>query len=228
MQANLGILIVEDEEPIKEMLKRCLEMADYRVMEATDTTQAEKRIQQEMPDLLLLDWMLPGLSGIDYVQVLRKSALTAHLPIILLTARAEEESKIRGLDMGADDYVTKPFSPRELITRIKTVLRRGPLVEANAILMVRGLMVDTQSCQVTLAGRKLSLTTDNYQLLLFFMQHPRKVISRESLLMHVWGGDKGASDRSVDVQILRLRKILAQHGCDDLIHTVRGLGYQFR
>lgn len=228
MKANQPlVLIVEDETSIQEMVKLALEMAGFRVAEANDTKQADEKIRVEMPDLLLLDWMLPGQSGIDYLKILRQKKITAHIPIILLTARVEEECKIKGLDVGADDYVTKPFSPRELVMRIKTVLRRGPLVTTDGAITIRNLTLDTHARQVSISGKKLALSAANYQLLYFFMKHQHKVISREHLLTHVWGGAKDVTDRSVDVQVLRLRKILAKHQCDDLIHTVRGIGYQF-
>lgn len=221
------ILIIEDEEAIQEMLTVSLAMAGFTTMTATNTRQAEKKNQQQLPDLILLDWMLPGQSGVDYLQKLRNNATTMHIPIILLTAKAEEENKIRGLEAGADDYIIKPFSPRELITRIKTVLRRGPLVSTEGLIRIQSLSVNVHSHDVMVGEKHLDLTPMTFQLLLFFMRHQNRIYSREQLLTHVWGGDKYVNDRTVDVQIRRLRNALKAYGYDHLIHTVYGVGYQF-
>ena len=221
------ILIIEDEEPIREMVGFALGSAGYEIYQAADARQAQSTITQNLPDLILLDWMLPGLSGIDYARRLNKETLTHEIPIIMLTARAEEEDKIRGLDSGADDYITKPFSPRELTARIRAVLRRtGPQGE-DAILSANGLTLDPVSHRVSAGKNMLELGPTEYRLLEFFMSHPERVYSRGQLLDRVWGNNVYIEERTVDVHIRRLRKVLEPHGCDALIQTVRGAGYRF-
>lgn len=222
-----AVLIVEDEDAIREMIKLALEEEPLYLMEAADTKQADKCIASCIPQLILLDWMLPGESGIEYIKKLRKNTLTQSIPIILLTARAEEENKVRGLDVGADDYITKPFSPRELAMRIKTVLRRGPLINAEGVIAVDELLLNTQNREVTVKNVLLSLTPKTYELLHFFMRNRDKAYSRDQLLSYIWGGEKDVTDRTVDVHIRRLRKELESYGYDDLIETVHGVGYKF-
>ncbi len=224
---NPLILIIEDEEAIQEMLNVSLTMAGFATMTAANTRQAEEKNQQKMPDLILLDWMLPGQSGVDYLKNLRNNPMTMHIPIILLTAKAEEENKIRGLEAGADDYVIKPFSPRELITRIKTVLRRGPLVSTEGLIQIQALRLNVHTREVDIDGHPLDLTPMTFQLLYFFMRHQNRIYSREQLLTHVWGGEKYVNDRTVDVQIKRLRNALREYEYDHFIHTIYGVGYQF-
>ncbi len=221
------ILIVEDEAAIKEMLQHLLIVSGYATMMASSTKEAEEKNAANIPELILLDWMLPGQSGIDFIKKLRNHATTMHIPIILLTAKAEEENKIKGLDAGADDYITKPFSPRELLSRIKTVLRRGPLVSTEGIITLKDLILNVHTHSATIRGQALELTPSIYNLLYFFMRHQNRVYTREQLLHHVWGGEKYINDRTVDVQIRRLRKILKNHGYDDLIQTIYGTGYRF-
>lgn len=224
--ANVDILIVEDETPIREMLRMVLRQAGFEVQEAPDTCQASSQLSQKRPDLILLDWMLPGQSGIDWARRLRRDADFSDLPIILLTARGEEEDKIAGLDC-ADDYVTKPFSPRELIARINAVLRRFGKGEKPGILHVGGITLNPEEHQVEIDRRPVNLSPTEYRLLEFFLTHPDKVYSRTQLLDRVWGREIYIEERTVDVHIRRLRKILAEFGRDAMIQTVRGFGYRF-
>ncbi len=221
------ILLVEDEQPIREMVAFALTGAGYHVDQAADARQAQGCIVERLPDLILLDWMLPGISGIDYARRLKKDELTRELPIIMLTARAEEEDKVQGLESGADDYVTKPFSPRELVARIRAVLRRGGPAGEDEILRANGLTLDLASHRVSAGERLLDLGPTEYRLLEFFMAHPERVYSRSQLLDRVWGSNVYVEERTVDVHIRRLRKALEPHGFDALIQTVRGSGYRF-
>ncbi len=221
------VLIVEDEQPIREMVGFALESAGYEIQEATDAREAQSLIAEGLPDLILLDWMLPGMSGIDYARRLKKEELTREIPVIMLTARAEEEDKILGLDSGADDYVTKPFSPRELVARIKAVMRRGGPPLADEILEANGLVLDTASHRVSAGNYILDIGPTEYRLLAFFMSHPERVYSRSQLLDRVWGSNVYVEERTVDVHIRRLRKALEPYGHDTLIQTVRGAGYRF-
>lgn len=221
------ILIVEDEDPIREMIGFALNSAGYEVQEAADAYQAQEVMANGLPDLILLDWMLPGMSGIEYARRVKKEQLTQEIPIIILTARAEEEDKITGLDNGADDYITKPFSPRELIARIKAVLRRSSLQGEDAVLSANGLVLDTVSHRVSAGEAMVELGPTEYRLLEFFMSHPERVYSRSQLLDRVWGSNVYVEERTVDVHIRRLRRALEPHRCDELIQTVRGSGYRF-
>jgi len=225
--AQTDILVVEDETPIREMLQLILEQADFRVHSAADTHQATRVLEQHLPDLILLDWMLPGTSGIDWARQLRRNPGYSDIPIILVTARGEEEDKVAGLDSGADDYVTKPFSPRELIARINAVLRRFGKGEKPALIRAGGIVIDPDTHQVTIEQQPVSLSPTEYRLLEFFLTHPDKVYSRAQLLDRVWGRDSYIEERTVDVHIRRLRKILAEFGRDAMIQTVRGFGYRF-
>ena len=221
------ILIVEDEQPIREMVMFALASAGYEAQEAADSRQAQTVIAERLPDLLLLDWMLPGISGIDFARRLQKEELTRELPIIMLTARAEEEDKVQGLESGADDYITKPFSPRELVARIRAVLRRGGPAAEGEVLRANGLALDLASHRVSSGETLLDMGPTEYRLLEFFMSHPERVYSRGQLLDRVWGGTVYVEERTVDVHIRRLRKALEPHGHDALIQTVRGAGYRF-
>lgn len=222
-----AILIVEDEIAIRDMLRFALESSGFSVFEAEDTKQANRQLLQEMPDLILLDWMLPNQSGIEYMKQLKQKTETQDIPIIILTARAEEDNKLQGFDAGADDYVTKPFSPRELIARIKTILRRGVLQSPNGVLRLDNLSLDVNTQKVKINEQELKLTPLEYKLLLFFMRHPNKVYSRNQLLDHIWGMTNDILDRTIDVQIRRLRKQLKPYGYDKYIKTVRSGGYQW-
>ncbi len=220
------ILIVEDEQAIREMIGVALRHAGYECLEAADTIQAQTKILESVPDLVLLDWMLPGVSGVDYARRLRQEKLTKHLPIIMLTARTQEEDKLKGLETGADDYITKPFSTRELLARIKSLLRRTAPQVADIAVEVDGLQLDPVTHRVQARGAKLALGPMEFRLLHFFMTHPERVHSRERILDSVWGGNVYVEERTVDVHIRRLRKALAASGHDALIQTVRGAGYR--
>ncbi len=225
MSHDKTILIVDDEEAIRDMLRIALEMADYRCLEAADTQSAHTIIIDEKPSLILLDWMLPGTSGIDLARRLKKDELTASIPIIMLTAKGEEDNKVQGLEVGADDYITKPFSPRELVARLKAVLRRTEGVAALGPIEVEGLRMDPVSHVVTINDEPLQMGPTEYRLLEFFLTHQDRVYTRGQLLDHVWGGNVYVEERTVDVHIRRLRKALNSH--DRFIQTVRGAGYRF-
>ena len=221
------ILIVEDERPIREMVMFALAGAGYDVREAADAREAQALIAERLPDLVLLDWMLPGISGIDFARRLKRDELTRELPVIMLTARAEEEDKVHGLESGADDYITKPFSPRELVARIRAVMRRGGPGVEDEILRANGLSLDLASHRVSVGEALVDIGPTEYRLLEFFMSHPERVYSRGQLLDRVWGSNVYVEERTVDVHIRRLRKVLEPHGYDALIQTVRGSGYRF-
>ena len=221
------ILIVDDEPAIRQMIGLALSQAGYRAIEAADAAEAQARLVQELPDLILLDWMMPKLSGLEYARQLRREKFTAHIPIILLTARVEEEDKVRGLDSGADDYITKPFSTRELLARIKALLRRMRPHAADVAVEADGLALDPTTHRVTAGGRALDMGPTEFKLLQFFMTYPERVHTRERLLNGVWGENVYIEERTVDVHIRRLRKALAASGHDRLIQTVRGTGYRF-
>jgi two-component system phosphate regulon response regulator PhoB len=221
------ILLVEDEQAIREMVGFALKKAGLQFEEVADAEQALLSIASRPPDLVLLDWMLPGMSGVDFARRLRRDELTANLPIILLTARVEESDRVYGLEVGADDYVTKPFSPRELIARISAVLRRSSVVSEDQALEFDGLSLDPVGHRVRADGAMLNLAPTEFRLLHFFMSNPDRVYSREQLLDHVWGRGVFVEERTVDVHIRRLRKALAANGHDRFIQTVRGAGYRF-
>ena len=221
------ILIVEDEQPIREMVMFALAGAGYDVREAADAREAQARIAERLPDLILLDWMLPGISGIDFARRLKRDELTRDLPVIMLTARTEEEDKVQGLESGSDDYITKPFSPRELVARIRAVMRRGGPGAEDEILRANSLSLDLASHRVSAGEALLDIGPTEYRLLEFFMSHPERVYSRSQLLDRVWGSNVYVEERTVDVHIRRLRKVLEPHGHDALIQTVRGAGYRF-
>jgi two-component system phosphate regulon response regulator PhoB len=225
--AGKQILIVEDEKPIREMIAFGLRRAGYDVAEAEDTAEARARIADRRPDLLLVDWMLPDQSGLELTRQIKRDRDTQELPIIMLTARAEEGDKVAGLECGADDYVTKPFSPRELVARINAVLRRTGPVGADDLVRANGLTLDQAGHRVLAGESTVSLGPTEYRLLAFFMTHPERVYSRSQLLDRVWGGNVYVEERTVDVHIRRLRKALEAHGYDRYIQTVRGAGYRF-
>ena len=220
------VLVVDDEPDIREVIRFALEATGFETEEAADAGAALEMIRRNPPDLLLLDWMLPGRSGLDLAKQLKEDPRTEGLPIIMVTARTEERDLIKGLGGGADDYITKPFSPRELIARLKALLRRaGQQTEDK--LNVLGLQLDPSSHRVTLQGEPLSVTPIEFRLLHFFMTHPERVFSRQQLLDQVWGNGAYVEERTVDVHIRRLRKILEVSDHDKLIQTVRGAGYRF-
>ena len=224
MKAN--ILIVEDESPILELLALNISQAGYNPLRAISAEHAEKLINEALPDIILLDWMLPGMSGIDFAKKLRSNALTKTIPIIMLTARSDELDKVKGLEVGADDYITKPFSPRELNARIKAVLRRKAPELTEDILKINGLELNPVSHRVTGNNKLLEMGPTEFRLLHFFMSNPERVYSRSQLLDKVWGSQIFIEDRTVDVHIRRLRNILAQSQHENLIQTVRGSGYR--
>jgi two-component system phosphate regulon response regulator PhoB len=209
------------------MVMFALAGAGYDVREAADAREAQALIAERLPDLVLLDWMLPGISGIDFARRLKREELTRELPVIMLTARAEEEDKVHGLESGADDYITKPFSPRELVARIRAVMRRGGPGMDDEILRANGLSLDLASHRVSVGEALVDIGPTEYRLLEFFMSHPERVYSRSQLLDRVWGSNVYVEERTVDVHIRRLRKVLEPHGYDALIQTVRGSGYRF-
>ncbi|WP_199720587.1 phosphate regulon transcriptional regulator PhoB [Stagnimonas aquatica] len=224
---NKQILVVEDEASIREMLRFALERAEFRVMLAANAQEARLKIAEAQPDLILLDWMMPGLSGVEFAKELKSGATSKDIPIIMVTARAEEEDKVRGLNIGADDYVSKPFSFPELIARIQAVLRRSLPGGVEERLAVAGLEVDAASQRVTARGEPVKLGPTEYRLLHFFISHPERVYTREQVLDRVWGQNVYVEERTVDVHIRRLRKALEPYGYDNMIQTVRGTGYRF-
>jgi two-component system phosphate regulon response regulator PhoB len=226
MQGKL-ILVVEDEAPIRELLRFALTRAEFRVMDAESAQAARLRIADERPDLILMDWMMPGMSGVELTRELKAQATTKDIPVIMVTARAEEEDKVRGLNVGCDDYVSKPFSYPELIARIQAVLRRSMPGGVEERVTINGLEVDSASQRVTAGGRAVKLGPTEYRLLHFFVSHPERVYSREQVLDRVWGQNVYVEERTVDVHIRRLRKALEPFGYDEMIQTVRGSGYRF-
>jgi two-component system phosphate regulon response regulator PhoB len=223
-----SVLIVEDEPAILELIAVNLEHAGYRALRAASAEEAQRLLAQALPDLVLLDWMLPGQSGLALSRRLRADARTRELPIIFLTARAGEPDKVAGLEAGADDYVTKPFSNRELLARIRAVLRRRKPHQDNAPVEIAGLRLDPVAHRVTGKGRPIALAPTEFRLLHFLMTHPDRVYSRAQLLDEVWGDHVFIDERTVDVHIRRLRQALAPGGHDGLIETVRGSGYALR
>jgi two-component system phosphate regulon response regulator PhoB len=221
------ILIVEDEKPIRDMITFALRRAGYTVHEAADCRAARSLLADVRPDLLLADWMLPDLSGLELTRQLKRDPATRELPVILLTARAAESDKVAGLEGGADDYITKPFSPRELLARIQAVLRRSAGSAGDEALAFEGLELDKAGHRVSTGGKTIALGPTEYRMLEFFMTHPDRVYSREQLLDRVWGGNVYVEERTIDVHIRRLRKALEDSGHDRLVQTVRGAGYRF-
>ncbi len=225
MPAN--ILVVEDEPAIQELLALNLTQAGHNAMRALSVEQAQMFMREALPDLIILDWMLPGMSGIDFARKLKSDELTKAIPIIMLTARSEEIDKVRGLEVGADDYVTKPFSPRELNARIKAVLRRRAPQMTDDPIEVSGLRLDPMTHRVSGNGATLDLGPTEFRLLHYLMSNPERVHSRTQVLDRVWGDRVFVEDRTVDVHIRRLRRALADSGHEELIQTVRGVGYRF-
>ncbi len=226
MSSTKKVLIVDDEAPIREMIAVALEMAGYECLEAENANQAHALIVDNKPDMVLLDWMMPGTSGVDFARRLRKDEMTADMPIIMLTAKGEEENKIKGLESGADDFITKPFSPRELVARLKAVLRRTTPKGVEEPVSVDGLTLDPVSHRVSAEGHPIELGPTEFRLLQFFMTHQDRAYSRSQLLDMVWGGNVYVEERTVDVHIRRLRKALGERH-DYLVQTVRGTGYRF-
>ena len=227
--ATSKVLIVDDEFAIRDMLRKALEIADFEVIEAENISDAHGLIVDERPNIVLLDWMLPGGSGVELLRRLKRDETTRELPVIMLTAKTAEDNVIQGLEVGADDYITKPFAPRELIARIKAHLRRTKTGEHGQKLQVKSLILDGESRRVSLADRPVTMGPTEFNLLQFFMSHPERAYTRSQLLDHVWGTNVYVEERTVDDHIRRLRKALQTSDADysDLIQTVRGTGYRF-
>jgi len=221
------ILIVEDESAVRQMLRFALQQQDFNIIEAVETIKAEQIIAQSPPDLVLLDWMLPGKSGVEFARQLKRHPDTQNIPIIMLTARGEENDKVQGLESGADDYITKPFSTRELIARIRAILRRASPIINDEKVEMQGLSLDTATHRVLANKRPIELGPTEFRLLHFFMTHTERVYNRAQLLNYVWGSNVYIEERTVDVHIRRLRKILEPSNHDTLLQTVRGAGYRF-
>ena len=226
MTSGKRVLIVDDEAPIREMIAVALEMAGYDCMEADSAQAAHPMIIDRKPDMVLLDWMMPGISGIEFARRLRKDEMTSDIPIIMLTAKTDEDNKIQGLETGIDDYITKPFSPRELVARLKTVLRRTTPKGVEEPITIDGLTLDPVSHRVSSELKPLELGPTEFRLLQFFMTHQDRAYTRSQSLALVWGGNGYVEERTVDVHIRRLRKALGDRH-DYLIQTVRGTGYRF-
>ncbi|MCX7112278.1 MAG: phosphate regulon transcriptional regulator PhoB [Proteobacteria bacterium] len=224
---EINVLVVEDEEAIREMLTMVLGQSGFTVHAAADVQMATSMMEEKTPDLILLDWMLPGISGVEWARRLKKGETYSEIPIILVTARGEEEDKVRGLDVGADDYITKPFSPREMVARIRAVLRRTGKFGKGGKIELGGMALDIEQHRVTIGEAELAVSPTEFRLLEFFMTHPGRVYSRTQLLDQVWGRSTYIEERTVDVHIRRLRKILTGHKREELIQTVRGFGYRF-
>lgn len=220
------ILVVDDERAIRDMVCMALAQEKFICTEASDAHKAETIIKKHIPQLILLDWMMPGISGIDFARKLRNAPETMNIPIIMLTAKTEEDNVIRGLESGADDYLTKPFSPRELIARIKALLRRSKSENIQDVIKINNLILDTSSYRVEGNGQTIDLGPTEFKLLRFFMENPDRVFSREQVLNNVWGNNVYVEERTVDVHIRRLRKALEKTQHQDMVQTVRGAGYR--
>lgn len=223
------VLIVDDEFAIRDMLRMALEIADFKCIEAENIQDAHTLVVDERPDIVLLDWMLPGGSGLELLRRLKRNDTTAEIPVIMLTAKTAEDNVIQGLEVGADDYITKPFAPRELIARIRALLRRTAGGEKRERLQINELVLDAESRRVFLDNQPVDMGPTEFNLLQFFMSHPERAYTRNQLLDHVWGANVYVEERTVDVHIRRLRKALqtSQHDYSNLIQTVRGTGYRF-
>lgn len=223
------VLVVEDEVAIRDMLRMALEIAEFRCIEAGDIQQAYTLVIDERPDIVLLDWMLPGGSGLELLRRMKRTDNTSDIPVIMLTAKTSEDNIIQGLDVGADDYITKPFAPRELIARVRALLRRSTGGPNNDRMQVSELVLDGESRRILICDEPLEMGPTEFRLLQFFMSHPERAYTRGQLLDQVWGANVYVEERTVDVHIRRLRKAL-QHPLGDysgLIQTVRGTGYRF-
>ena len=221
------VLVVDDDAAIREMIRMALESNGYAVLEAGNTIAARQSLETGEPDIVLLDWMLPGQSGYEFTRSLRRKPASNNIPVIMLTARDREEEKVAALEAGADDYISKPFSIKELLARIKAVLRRSETESDDDVLKMGGLELDKTSHRVTAANAPLKLSPMEYQLLLVFMQNPERVYSRAQLIDRLRGSDGDIEERTIDVHIRRLRKVLEPSGHHHLIQTVRGSGYRF-
>ncbi|MDC0052805.1 phosphate regulon transcriptional regulator PhoB [Gammaproteobacteria bacterium] len=221
------ILVVDDETSIREMLVISLESAGYNVLQAENAKTAHSLVLDKHPDLILLDWMMPVTTGLELLRRLKRDEMTDHIPVIMLTAKAEESSKISGLDSGADDYIAKPFSPRELLSRVKAILRRVSREELKDTIVVGDLEFDPLEHRISVAGNLINLAPTEFRLLQFFLTHQERVYSRDQILDYVWGKNVYLDERTVDVHIRRLRKAISVAGHDEYVQTVRGAGYRF-
>lgn len=221
------ILVVDDETSIREMLVISLESAGYNVLQAENAKTAHSLVLDKHPDLILLDWMMPVTTGLELLRRLKRDEMTDHIPVIMLTAKAEESSKISGLDSGADDYIAKPFSPRELLSRVKAILRRVSREELKDTIVVGDLEFDPLEHRISIAGNLINLAPTEFRLLQFFLTHQERVYSRDQILDYVWGKNVYLDERTVDVHIRRLRKAISVAGHDEYVQTVRGAGYRF-
>ena len=219
-------LIVEDEPEIRELLKFSLERADYDVIEAESAEAAISLLADKKPDLAVVDWMLPGMSGVALAKRLRKDDFTSDIPLLMLTARSEETDLLKSFDAGFDDYMSKPFSPKELIARLKALLRRSGLSD-DGVLEAAGIRIDKSNHRVTVRGKALAIGPTEHRLLEVLLQNPERVFERDQLLDRVWGRSTYIETRTVDVHIMRLRTLLKPHGLDSAVQTVRGVGYRF-
>ncbi|WP_196138864.1 phosphate regulon transcriptional regulator PhoB [Aliikangiella sp. G2MR2-5] len=221
------LLLVDDEQPIREMLRYAFEKEGYQIEEAESAKQAREIMSRKRPDLAIVDWMMPGESGVELVRSLRKDELYTDLPVIMLTARVEEKDKVKGLDYGADDYLTKPVGIKELMARVRAILRRSSHADEDDQLVAEGLTLNLATKQLSVDGEEVHIGQTEFSLLQFFIEHQNRVYSRAQLLDFVWGQAVYIEERTVDVHILRLRKILKPFGKDKLVKTVRGMGYMF-
>ena len=222
------ILVVEDEPITQKLIAVNLERAGHKVMRAASVPEAVAAIREVLPDLVLLDWILPNATGVSFARQLRTDQRTKDIPIIMLTGRTEETDKVTGLEAGADYYITKPFSPRELLARIKAVIRRRAPLLSDEVVEIAGLRLDPAAHRITGNGQKIDLKATEFRLLHFFMTHPDRIYSRAQLLDEVWGDHVFVEERTVDVHIRRVRQVLTPSGHESLIETVRGMGYRFR
>lgn len=225
---NPTILVVEDEPAIQELLTINLKHAGFLVVRAASAEEGYSAIRAALPDLVILDWMLPGQSGVALCKKLRQEERTRELPIIMLTARVHEEDKVQGLEAGADDYITKPFSPKEMVARVRAVLRRRAPHLAGEEINIGGLVLNPATHRVSCDGQPVNLGPTEFRLLYFFMTHTERVYTRAQLLDEVWGDHVFIEERTVDVHIRRLRSALEPFGHDERVETVRGTGYRFR
>ena len=221
------ILIVDDEDSIRDMLSIALDAAGYNVLQALNAHIAHSMVVDRNPDLILLDWMMPGTTGLELLRRLKRDEITEKIPVIMLTAKAQEANKLSGLDAGADDYIAKPFSPRELISRVKAVLRRIDRADSTSPIVVGELALDPLEHRVSIGGVFINIGPTEYRLLHFFLTHQERVYSRDQILDYVWGGNVYLDQRTVDVHIRRLRKAISVAGYDNYVQTVRGAGYRF-
>ena len=221
-----SVLIVEDEPEIREMLNFSLTRAGFTVIEAATGEMALQRLDTDLPDILIIDWMLPGMSGVELAKRIRRDELTSALPLLMLTARSEETDVLKSFESGIDDYMSKPFSPKELVARIKALLRRSGAPE-NDVLEASGIRIDLVSHRLTIEGKNINIGPTEYRLLELLMRNPDRVFERDQLLDRVWGRSSYIETRTVDVHVLRLRKVLKPFGLDGTVQTVRSVGYRF-